>query len=84
MVPIQCRVSKAFHTDDDGVPFASSRSFGSIGAEMAGLRFDAEMLLRALRRIGLQADRENGGDHGITAAGPTVPPSAVQTVAEAT
>ncbi len=51
---------------------------------MTGRGLDAELLRRALRRIGLQADRKDGSDHGITAVGPMAPPSAAQTVAEAT
>ncbi len=84
MPPPRRRVSEAFHLDNDRAPFASGRRLGSVRAKMAGSRFDAKVLHRALRRIGLQTDRKDGGNHGITAVGPSVPPSAVQIVAEAT
>lgn len=51
---------------------------------MAGARRDAKVLKRALRGLDGKTDRKNGGDHGVTTAGPTVPPGAAQTVAEAT
>ncbi len=74
----------ASYPHDHFAPGSADRNFGRIGGKMAGVRRNAEMLNRTLRRIGVKTDRKDRGDHGITAAGPRVPPSAVQTAAEAT
>ncbi len=51
---------------------------------MTGGGLDADLLQHALGRNGLQAERKDGGNHGTTATEPTTPPSAAQTVADAT
>jgi hypothetical protein len=74
----------ALHPHDHFAPGRTDRNFGRKCGKVTSARRDAELLNRALRRIGAKADGKKRGNHGITAAGPRLPPSAAQTVAELT